>query len=106
VGDGRYAYRALEEKPFPKSPLGRPRLRWENNIKMDFQEVVGGHGLDVCGSGYGQVVGTCEYRVNLRVPYNAGNVLSSLNRLASQDGLRSMELIKLYKASLSKLIRQ
>ena len=52
------------------------------------------------------MVGTCEYRVNLRVPYNAGNVLSSLNRLASQDGLRSMELIKLYKASLSKLIRQ
>jgi len=44
VGDRRYAYRVLEEKTFPKNPLGRPRLRWENNIKMDFQEVVGGGG--------------------------------------------------------------
>jgi hypothetical protein len=50
VGDRRYAYRALEEKPVPKSPLGRPRRRWKNNIKMDFQEVVGEHGLDLSGS--------------------------------------------------------
>jgi hypothetical protein len=27
------------EKPEGKSPLERPRLRWENNIKMDLQEV-------------------------------------------------------------------
>jgi hypothetical protein len=45
------AYRALEEKSVPKSPLGRPRHRWKNNIKMDFQGVVGGHGLDLSGSG-------------------------------------------------------
>jgi hypothetical protein len=51
VGHRRYAYRALEEKPVPKSPLGRPRRRWKNIIKMDFQEVVGGHGLDLFGSG-------------------------------------------------------
>jgi hypothetical protein len=33
----------LVGKPEGKRPLGRPRRRWENNIKMDLQEV-GGHG--------------------------------------------------------------
>jgi hypothetical protein len=42
VGDRRYAYRALEENPVPKSPLGRPKRRWKNNIKMGFKDVVRG----------------------------------------------------------------
>ena len=33
------AYRVLVGKPEGKSPLGRPRRRWEDNIKMDLQEV-------------------------------------------------------------------
>ena len=35
-------------KPEGKSPLGRPRRKWEDNIKMDLQELSweGGHGLD------------------------------------------------------------
>jgi len=37
-------YRVLVGKPEGKRPLGRPRRRWEDNIKMDLQEVVG-----VCG---------------------------------------------------------
>jgi hypothetical protein len=32
----------LVGKPDGKRPLGRPRLRWEDNIKMDLQEVGGG----------------------------------------------------------------
>jgi len=43
--------------------LGRLRCRWEENIKIDLQDVgLGGgrHGLDRSGSGYGQVAGTCE----------------------------------------------
>jgi len=32
-------YRVLVGKPEGKRPLGRPRHRWEDNIKMDFQEV-------------------------------------------------------------------
>ena len=32
-------YRVLVGKPGGKRPLGRPRLRWEDNIKMDLQEV-------------------------------------------------------------------
>jgi hypothetical protein len=35
----RDVYRALMGKPEGRRPLGRPRLRWEDNIKMDFQEV-------------------------------------------------------------------
>jgi hypothetical protein len=35
----RVAYRVLVEKPEGKKPLGRPRHRWEDNIKMDLQEV-------------------------------------------------------------------
>jgi hypothetical protein len=39
-------------KPEIKRPLGGPRRRWENNIKMNLQEMgCRGHGLDRCGSG-------------------------------------------------------
>ena len=38
-------YRVLVEKPEGKRPLGRPRRRWEDNIKMDLQEV-GCGGID------------------------------------------------------------
>ena len=39
MGDGRDVYRVLVGKTEGKRPLGRPRLRWEDNIKMDLQEV-------------------------------------------------------------------
>ena len=35
-------YRVLVGKPVGKRPLGRPRLRWEDNINMDLQEVGSG----------------------------------------------------------------
>jgi hypothetical protein len=45
-------YRVLIGKPEGKRPLGRPRLRWEDNIMIDLQEVgCGGYGLDRAGSG-------------------------------------------------------
>jgi hypothetical protein len=37
--EGRGMYRVLVGKPEGKRPLGRPRRRWEDNIKMDLQEV-------------------------------------------------------------------
>jgi len=40
----RGVYRVLVGKPEEKRPLGRPRRRWEDNIKMDLQEVGGGCG--------------------------------------------------------------
>jgi hypothetical protein len=39
MGEDRGAYRVLVGKPERKTPLGRPRRRWEDNIKMDLQEV-------------------------------------------------------------------
>ena len=38
-------YRVMVRKPEGKRPLGRPRRRWEDNIKMDVQEVICG-GID------------------------------------------------------------
>ena len=39
IEERRVAYRILVGKPERKKPLGRPRRRWENNIKIDLQEV-------------------------------------------------------------------
>jgi hypothetical protein len=44
MGEDRGVHRVLVGKPEGKRPLGRPRRRWEDNIKMDFQEVKGGRG--------------------------------------------------------------
>jgi len=38
-GERRGVYRVLEGKPEGKRPLGRPRRTWDDNIKMDLQEV-------------------------------------------------------------------
>jgi hypothetical protein len=39
MGERRSAYRALVGKPGGRRPLGRPRCRWEDNIKMDLGHV-------------------------------------------------------------------
>ena len=44
MGEGRGVHRVLVGKPEGKRPLGRPRRRWKDNIKMDLQEVVGSCG--------------------------------------------------------------
>jgi hypothetical protein len=59
MGESRGVNRFLVRNPEGKRPLGKPRRRWDENIKMDLQEVRCG-GLDLCGSGTGQVVGNCE----------------------------------------------
>ena len=41
MGEGRGVHRVLVGKPEGKRPLGRPRRRWEDNIKMDLWEVGG-----------------------------------------------------------------
>jgi hypothetical protein len=47
MGEERGVHRVLVGKPEGKRSLGRPRHRWENNIKMDLQEVGG-----VVGTGW------------------------------------------------------
>jgi hypothetical protein len=61
MGEKRKVYKVLVEKPEVKRPLGRPRRRWEDGIRMDLREI----GLGVCGlhstvSGQGPVAGCCE----------------------------------------------
>jgi hypothetical protein len=41
MGERRDVYRALVRKPEGKRPLGRPRHRWEDNIKMVFKKLDG-----------------------------------------------------------------
>jgi hypothetical protein len=60
MGERRGAYRVLVKKPEVKRPLGRPRRKWEDNIKMDLQEV-GYKGMDWIDVTHDrQVAGTCE----------------------------------------------
>jgi hypothetical protein len=48
LGEGRGVCRVSVEKPEGKRPLGRPRRRWEDNIKADLQEV-GSRNMDWIG---------------------------------------------------------
>jgi hypothetical protein len=69
MGEEREVYRVLVGKPEGKIPLGRPRHRWVDNIRMDLQEV---------GCGYVDWIGLAQDRdkwrtlvsavMNLRVP--------------------------------------
>ena len=78
MGEERGVYKVLVGKPEGKRPLERPRRRWVNNIRMDLQEV---------GCGYMDWTGLAQGRdkwrtlvsavMNLRVPWNAGNFLTS-----------------------------
>ena len=69
MGEDRAVHRVLVGKPEGKRPLGKPRHRWEDNIKMDLQEVGGGRGdwmeLAQDRDGWGSLVGTVR---NFRVP--------------------------------------
>jgi hypothetical protein len=57
MGEGRSAYRILVGRPERGRPLGRPRRRWKDNIKMDLQEV-GWGSMDWIDMA--QVAGCCE----------------------------------------------
>jgi hypothetical protein len=72
----RGVYRVWMGKPEGKRPLGRPTLRWENNIKMDLEEMGcrGMYWIDLAKNRdrRRELVNAV---MNLRVPYNAGNFL-------------------------------
>ena len=61
-----------------KRLIGRPRRRWEDNIKMDFQ-AVGCGGMDWIDllQGRNKWWALMNAVMNLRVTYNAGNILTS-----------------------------
>ena len=78
MGEERGVYRVLVGNLEGRRPLGRPRRRWVDNIRMDLQEV---------GCGYMDWIGLAQDRdrwwtlvsavMNLWVPWNAGNFLTS-----------------------------
>ena len=69
VVEGRGVHRVLVGKPEGKRPLGRPRRRWEDNIKMELKEMGGGCGDWMAFAqdrdGWRALVNTV---MNLRVP--------------------------------------
>jgi hypothetical protein len=69
MGEERGVHRVLVGKREGKRPLGRPRRRWEDNIKLDLQEVGGGRGdwmeLAQDRDGWRALVSTVK---SLRVP--------------------------------------
>jgi hypothetical protein len=64
----RKAYRILVGKPEGKRPLGRPRRRWQNNIKADLRDKMGWYRLDSSSSGSDQWRALVNTVMNLRVP--------------------------------------
>jgi hypothetical protein len=74
----RNAYRILVWETEEKRPLGRPRCRWEDNIKMDLRET-GWDGVDWIDltQDRDQWRAFVNTVVNLRVPRNAGKFLCS-----------------------------
>jgi len=68
-GESGCVYRGLVGKPEGKRPLGRPRRRWEDNIRIDFQEVgCGGMDWIELAQDRGRWRALVNAVMNLRVP--------------------------------------
>ena len=59
--EGRSAFKSLTGKPTGKRPLGRPRRRWEDNIRMDLEEI---------GTNVGNWVDSAQHRDYWRAALN------------------------------------
>ena len=70
-------HRVLVGKPEGKRPLGRPRRRWEDNIKLGVQEVGGGGDWMELAQNRDRWRALVNTVMNFRVPQNAGNFLTS-----------------------------
>jgi len=78
MGERRGIYRVLVGKPEGKRQLGRPKIRWKDNIKMDLQEVgYGGTDWIELAQDRNRWQTLVTVTMNLRVPQNAGSFLTS-----------------------------
>jgi hypothetical protein len=87
----RKAHRILVGKPEGKRPLGKPRRRWVDNIKIHLREI-GWDGMDWIdvAQDRDQWRALVNTLVNLRVPYNAGKFLSSIGGSSRRAQLREL----------------
>jgi hypothetical protein len=78
IGEGRGACKILVGRSEGRRPLGRPRRRWEDNIKVDLQEV-GWEGMDWIELVYDRDRWRALLNavMNFRVSQNARNILAS-----------------------------
>jgi len=78
VAERRGIYRVLVGKPEGRRPLGRPRPRWKDNIKIDIQEMgCGGIVWIDLAQDRDRWRALMTAVMNLRVPQNAANFLTS-----------------------------
>jgi hypothetical protein len=82
VGERRGEYRVLVGKHEGRRPLGRPRRTWEDNIKMGLREVEWGMDWINLAQDRDRWLALLNTVVNLWIPYNVGNFLSSLQRVS------------------------
>jgi len=80
IGDWRDAYRISVGRHEGKRPLGRPRRRWEDNIKMDIQEIVWAW-IDLAQY-MNKWRDTAKAIMILRIPQNLGNFLTSSGNIS------------------------
>jgi hypothetical protein len=73
----RGSYRILMGKLDGRRPLGRPRRRWEDNIKWIFERLDGGADWIDLAQDRDRWSALVNTVMNVRVPLNAGNFLSS-----------------------------
>ena len=96
MGKERGVYRVLVGKPEGRRPLGRPRRRWVDNIRMDLQEV---------GCGYMDWIGLAQDRDSWRTLMSAGNFLTSckpisFSRRTLHHGVSKYCTLYVYKISV------
>jgi len=72
-----FIYLLLKLVHWKRGHWGRPRLRWEDNIKMDFREVGGGGNWMELAQDRDRWRALVNTVVNLWVPYSAGNFLNN-----------------------------
>jgi hypothetical protein len=102
MGEERKLYKVLVGKPEGKRPLGRPRRRWEDGIRMDLRETGLGSVDRIRLAQYGPVAGCCEcgdepsgsltYRKILR---HGADGFTSLRRMACCGFLSPIKIRRL-----------